>query len=174
MRLVSATPIGSPRCIPSNRQSQQNPNVKDACSLQGTLIVQMGGAIAWKEMREKRVNSATCQAEIKSLDECTCLVQALQLVPEDLGMSNIARLALIYNDSQGSVDQSKGWANLRLGHMNICNMAVRDACEHQEIDIEHIEGKMNLADILTKEQGSAKKFISLCEVLLSLYPNGGG
>ncbi len=59
-------------------------------------------------------------------------------------------------------------------HMNIRNMAVRDACEHREIDIEHIEGELNPADILTKEHGSAEKFISLCEVIIPLHPDGGG
>jgi hypothetical protein len=71
----------------------------------------MGGAIAWKEMREKRVSQATCAAEIKSLDECTRLVQALKMVLEDLGMSDVTKPTLIYNDNQGSVNWSKGWAN---------------------------------------------------------------
>jgi hypothetical protein len=90
-------------------------NVEEARSLQGALIVRMGGAIAWKEMREKRVSRATCEVEIKSLDKCTRLVlQALQLVLEDLGMSDIAKPTLIYNNNQGSVDWSKGWANRRM------------------------------------------------------------
>jgi hypothetical protein len=60
-------------------------------------------------------------------------------------------------------------------HMNIRNMAVRDAREHREINIEHMEGKINPADILTKEHGSAKEFISLCtNVLVPLCPDGGG
>jgi hypothetical protein len=42
-------------------------NVEEARSLQGALIVRMGGTIAWKEMREKRVSRATCKAKIKSL-----------------------------------------------------------------------------------------------------------
>jgi hypothetical protein len=95
----------------------------------------MGGAIAWKEMREKRVSRAPCEAEIKSLDECTRLVQALRLVLEDLDMSDVAKPALIYNDNQGSVDWSTRWANRRMRHMNIRNMTIRDAREHREINI---------------------------------------
>jgi hypothetical protein len=148
-------------------------NVEEARCLQGALIVQMEGAIAWKEMREKRVSRATCEAEIKSLDECTRLVQALQLVLEDLDMSDVAKPTLIYNDNQGSVDWSKGWDNRRMRHMNIRKMAVRDAREHREINIKHIEGEINPADILTKEHGSAEKFISLCEVLVPHHPDGG-
>jgi hypothetical protein len=149
-------------------------NVEESQSLQGAHIVRMGGAVAWKEMREKRVSRATCKAEIKSLDECTCLVQALRLLLEDLSMSDVAKLTLIYNDNQGSVDWSKGWANRRrMRHMNIQNIAVRDAREHQEIDIQHIEGELNPADILTKEHGSGEKFISLCDVIVPLPPDGG-
>jgi hypothetical protein len=155
-------------------KAEDTPNVEVARSLQGALIVRMRGAIAWKEMREKRVSCATWEAQIKSLDQCTRLVQALRLVLEDLGMSDIAKSTLIYNNNQGSVDWSKGWANRPMRHMNIRNMAVRDAREHPKIDIEHIEGELNPADILTKEHGSAKKFISLCEVIVPLHPDGGG
>ena len=59
-------------------------------------------------------------------------------------------------------------------HKRIRNMAVRDAHEHREIDIEHIEGELNPADILTKEHGSAEKFLSLCDVTVPLHPDGGG
>jgi hypothetical protein len=31
-------------------------NIEEAWSLQGALIIRMGGAIAWKEMHEKRVS----------------------------------------------------------------------------------------------------------------------
>jgi hypothetical protein len=149
--------------------------VEEAQSLQGALIVQMGSAIVWKEMRERRVVSqASCEAEIKSLDECTRLVQALWLLLEDLGMRDVAKPTLIYNNNQGSVNGSKGWANRRMRPMNICNMAIQDAHhEHQEIDIEHIKGKLNPADILTKEHGSAEKVISFCEVTVPLHPDGG-
>jgi hypothetical protein len=155
-------------------ESNDTLNVEEACSLQGALIVRMGGAIAWKEMRKKRVSRATCEAEIKSLDECTRLVQALRLVLEDLDMSDVAKPTLIYKGNQGSVHWSKGWANRRMRHMNIRNMAVKDAREHREIDIEHIEGEINPADILTKEHGSVKRCISLCEVIVPHHPDGGG
>jgi hypothetical protein len=150
-------------------------NIKEAQSLQGALIIQLRGAFARKEMLEKRVSWATCEAEIKSLDKCTRFVQALWLVFEDLGMSNIAKPALIYNDNQGSSNWGKGWANRRMCHMKIRNMAVRDAHEHhQEIDIKHIEGKLNPANILTKEHRSAyKKFIYFCEVMVPQHPDGG-
>jgi hypothetical protein len=53
-------------------------NTQEACSLKGTLIVRMGGIIAcWKDMRERHMCPATCEAEIKSLHECMRLVQAL-------------------------------------------------------------------------------------------------
>jgi hypothetical protein len=88
-------------------------------------------------------------------------------------MTNVAKPTLIYNDNQGSVDWSKGWANRCMRHMNIGDMAIRDAGEHQEIDIKHIQGELNPAHILTKEHGSAEKFISLCEVIVPPPPDGG-
>jgi hypothetical protein len=54
-------------------------------------------------------------------------------------MSGIDIPTTIYNDNQGSLNWSKGWANHRMQHdVNIQNMAViGDAREHKEMDIEH-------------------------------------
>jgi hypothetical protein len=52
-------------------------------------------------------------------------------------------------------------------------MAVLDADEHKEIESEHIKGELNPANILTKEDGIAEKFPSLCYVIVPLHPDGG-
>jgi hypothetical protein len=42
----------------------------DECrSLQGVIIIRMGGAIAWKSNREKRVSRSSCESEIHATDE---------------------------------------------------------------------------------------------------------
>jgi hypothetical protein len=58
-------------------------------------------------------------------------------------------------------------------HINIGYMAVLDADEHKEIESEHIKGELNPANILTKEDGIAEKFPSLCYVIVPLHPDGG-
>jgi hypothetical protein len=56
-----------------------------------------------------------------------------------------------------------------MGHiMNIQNMAVRGARDHKQIDMEHIEGELNPADLLSKEHGSIEKFLSLCDMTAPL------
>jgi hypothetical protein len=110
---VSATPIWGPQ-VASHPMGRPccTLTVDEHCYLQDAFIIWIGGTIAcWKEIREKHVSQATCKAKIKSLNECTHLVQALQLVLEDLNMSNINKPTLIYNDNQAFIYWSKGWAN---------------------------------------------------------------
>jgi hypothetical protein len=68
-------------------------------------------------------------------------------------MSGIGILTTIYNDNQGSVNWSKGWvANRRMQHVNIQNMALGDARERKEMDIEHsIESELNATKFLPKK-----------------------
>ena len=48
----------------------------DECrSLQGMIIVRMGGAVAWKSYREKKVSRSSCESEIHATDECCKLTQ---------------------------------------------------------------------------------------------------
>jgi hypothetical protein len=59
-------------------------------------------------------------------------------------------------------DWSKEWANGRMQYINIGFMAVVYAGVQKEIEIEDIEVELNPANNLTKEDGIAEKFLSLC------------
>lgn len=103
---------------------------------------------------------AICEAKIKTLNEFMCFVQALRLVLEALCMHVIEKPTLIYNDNQGSInDWSKGWcwANHQMRYVSVRDMAIRDAREHKEIEIEHIGGELKPTGIFTKEHASAEK-----------------
>ena len=111
----------------------------------------MRGAVAWKSYRKKKVSRSSCESEIHTTDECCKLSQGLRLVMEDLRLPDVQSPTELYNDSRGCVDWTKGWANRKMRHMNIREMAVRESQINGEININHIEGKLNPSDLLTRE-----------------------
>jgi hypothetical protein len=65
------------------------------------------------------------------------------------------------------------WANRKMRHMNICKMAVRESQIEGEVHVNHIEGKLNPLDLLTKEHKSGETFIQLCNLVVPCRSDGG-
>eukprot|EP00957_Ditylum_brightwellii_P005546 425198-Ditylum_brightwellii.AAC.1 len=53
-------------------------------------------------------------------------------------------------------------------HVNIREVAVRDAIRNAEIRVGHIPGRINIADIFTKEIKDDKHYLHIVDALLSL------
>ena len=59
----------------------------------------------------------------------------------------------VYNDNQGAVDWTKGCSvSKKLRHVNLRELLVRLHQKLSNVDVKHIAGKQNIADILTKEE----------------------
>ena len=67
----------------------------------------------------------------------------------------------VFNDNLGSVDWSKGTSTKGMRHMNIRDCAIRDSLQASEIDICHIDGRVNPSDIFTKEMRDTAHFCTL-------------
>jgi hypothetical protein len=92
---------------------------------------------------------------------------------QDLGLSDVESPTEIYNDNLGCVDWTKGWANRKMRHLNIREMAVREAQLSGEIHVNHIEGRLNPSDLLTKEHKTGETFIQLCNLVVPYRSDGG-
>jgi hypothetical protein len=91
----------------------------------------------------------------------------------DLDLVDVETPTEIYNDNQGCVDWTKGWANRRIRHMNIREMTCHESQLNGEINVNHITGKLNPSDLLTKEHMTGETFIQLCNLVVSLRSDGG-
>ena len=81
----------------------------------------------------------------------------------------------IFNDNKGAVDwSSTGAITKRLRHLNMREIAVRDAIRDQEIAVHHIPGKVNPANSLTKEHRDVAHFRELRDILVPLISGVGG
>jgi hypothetical protein len=137
------------------------------------LFFLSGGPLIWKSQKEKRTSRSSCEAKVKATDECTRSVQWLRNVLTDLDLCPTDPTP-IYNDNQAAVLWSKTSSTKGMRHYNIRENAVREALhEHNEITVLHIGGKVNPADILTKEHKSDEIFQSLRDSFMSRRSSGG-
>ena len=73
----------------------------------------------------------------------------------------------IYNDNNAAVCWSKNSTTKGLRHVQIRENAVRESVLSQFIKVLHIAGKINLADMFTKEDKDAKHFISIRDQIMA-------
>jgi hypothetical protein len=80
-----------------------------------------------------------------------------------------------YNDNKGTIDwSSTGAITKRLRHINMKEVAIRDAIHNNDVKLAHIAGKRNPSDILTKEDRDQQHYMGLRDVLVPPLPDMGG
>jgi hypothetical protein len=53
-----------------------------------------------------------------------------------------------------------------LHHIQMRENHIRENVEHQIVTIQHIGGKLNLADLFTKEMKDTANFVELCDLMM--------
>ena len=138
-------------------------------SLLGAVVTYMGGPLDWSCTREKRCSRSVCESEVKGMDEGVKMVLALRHLFTDLGATHISDATpMLYSDNQGGIYWAQSEAiTKKMRHVNIREVAVRDAIKHGDIVIGHIPGPLNPADAFTKEIRDGAHFKDLRACLMS-------
>jgi hypothetical protein len=132
-----------------------------------------GGPLIWKSQKEKCTSWSSCEAEVKAMDDCTKSVQWLRNILADLNLLPPYRTP-IFNDNQAAVIWSNLFSTKGMHHYNVRENAVHEAIsEHNEVSVHHIGGKVNPADLFTKEHKSDEIFRNLRDSFMSLCSSGG-
>ncbi len=73
----------------------------------------------------------------------------------------------VYNDNEACVCWSHNMTTKGLRHIQIRENAVRESIQSDLIDVLHIAGKINLADLFTKEDKDAAHFIAIRDIIMT-------
>jgi hypothetical protein len=130
-------------------------------SMSGYIVLRSGGPIAWSAVRQERTSQSSCEAEVRATDECIKEVLSVRHRCTDMGLPDTATTTDVYNDNQGCVQWAKSTTTTGMKHLNLRETAIRESVHNGEINIHHIEGKRNCADIFTKELKDATHFCRL-------------
>jgi len=158
--------------VPTYKTSRQV-SLNETRSISGHLVFLSGGPLIWKSQKEKRTSRSSCEAEVKATDDCTKSVQWLRNILEDLDLLP-PRPTPIFNDNQAAVIWSNSSSTKGMHHYNVRENAVREAInEYKEVTVQHIGGKVNPADLFTKEHKSDETFRNLRDSFMSRRSSGG-
>jgi hypothetical protein len=121
-------------------------------------------------LSKRLISRSSCEAEVKATDECVKNVQMFRHVLFDLNLLDSTIPTNVYNDNQGSVNWSNSFSTKGMRHVNIREIAIREARQLNEVSIIHIPGTANPADLFTKEFKSDCTFCYLRDLTL-FYPS---
>ena len=137
------------------------------------IIMLTNGPIMWSSKRQKITARSSAEAEIYATDECTKCIQQLRHLCHDLQFPYTNHPTPIYNDNQACIQWSYNNTSKGLRHIQIKENVIRENIQKKTIDISHVEGKINIADIFTKEDKDHNHFLQMRNTILHITPTYG-
>ena len=134
-------------------------------SISGHLITHHG-PLHWSSKRQKITARSSCEAEIYATDQCVRDILHLRNIIYDLNIHKelLHEKVPVYNDNMACVKWSKNTTTKGLRYLQIRENAVRENAHI--IEVQHIGGKINPADIFTKEDKDQSHFMKIRDTVV--------
>lgn len=131
------------------------------------------GPIHWSSKRQSLTARSTAEAEIIATDECVKFLLHMRNLCDDLNIHTFIfpDIITVYNDNAASIKWSNNMTTKGLRYIQIRENAVREAVQDKIVQIKHIAGKINIADIFTKEDKDTQHFTFIRDILLKDVPS---
>jgi hypothetical protein len=140
--------------------------------MSGGIIFKNGGPLGWFGEHQERMLLSSCEAEIratcatsKKVDDfrnLSCSVSA-----SGLPIADIASPTILYNKNSACVKWTHNMTSKAARHIELCKNSVREWVRDKTVDIRHVAGRINLADIFTKEMRDGAHFWRLPDSFMS-------
>lgn len=119
-------------------------------SVSGYIVECANGPLTWSSKQQVVVALSSCEAEYLACSHCARQVLWLRSLFHELGFSQNQATPL-YCDNQGTVACTHDpQSHSRMKHIDIRAHFIRDSVNRRLIDVHHIPGTENPADLLTK------------------------
>jgi hypothetical protein len=132
------------------------------------FYVDLLGLIHWMSKRQAVTAGSSAEAEIYATNECAKFLSELVQIFDFLGVRDIFMpgTTTIFNDNNACVNWSKRCTTKGLHHIQMRGNYVRENVENQFVTIQHIGGKVNIADLFTKEMKDTSHFVELRDLII--------
>ena len=124
-------------------------------SMNDGIVFKNGGPLGWLGERQERTSLSSCEAEICATNATSKKVvdfRNLSRSVSDAGyvIPDVDAPTIIYNGNEACVRWSYNMTSKAARHIELRENSVREWVQNKTIDIEHVSGKINPADIFTK------------------------
>jgi hypothetical protein len=132
------------------------------------FFIDLFGPLHWVSKRQAVTAISSAEAEIYAMSECVRFLLELVQLFDFLGVRDtfMPGTNVIDNDNQACVNWLHSCTTKGLRHIQMKENHVGENIASDFISIEHVEGKINLADIFTKEMKDVGHFVELRDIIM--------
>jgi hypothetical protein len=132
-------------------------------SMSGGIIFRQGGPVAWTAVRQERTSLSSCEAEIRATNEVSKLLMGVRHLADAVragghDIVDTTAASPLYNDNESCVKWSHNMTTKQIRHMEMRENAVREWVQDSSLKVLHVPGRINPADIFTKEMRDGAHF----------------
>jgi hypothetical protein len=138
-----------------------------SCSM-SAFYIDLLGPLHWMSKRQKVTAASSAEAEKYATDECVKFLLELVQLFTFLDVKHIfmPNTTVIFNDNKACVQWSKNATTKGLRHIQMRENRVLENVMSKFVSIQHIDGKLNLADIFTKEMQDVTHYVELRDLFM--------
>ncbi len=132
-------------------------------SMSGGIIFRQGGLIAWIAVRQERASLSSCEAKICATNEVSKLLMGICNLAKsarnsDFTIPETTATSPLYNDNESCVRWSHNMTTKQICDMEMRENAMSEWVQDSYLQILHVPGWINPADIFTKEMRDGAHF----------------
>jgi len=130
--------------------------------------IDLFGPLHWCSKRQTVTDGSSAEAEIYATDECIKFLLELTQLLEFLDVKQIfmPTTPIVFNDNSACINWSKKCTTKFLRHIQMRENRVRENVSSNNVTIQHVCGKTNLADLFTKEMRDVSHFVELRDLMM--------
>jgi hypothetical protein len=141
------------------------------CSMNGGIVFKNGGPLGWLGEWQDRISLSSCEAEIRATNATSKMVDFRNLrqsvSKSGQSLSNIDSPTLLFNDNDTCVRWLHNMTSKAAQHIKLRENSICEWVHDKTLDVLHVAGKSNSADIFTKEMRNGTHFCRLRNSFMS-------
>ncbi len=132
------------------------------------FYIDLFGPLHWLSKRQSITACSSAEAEIYATNECVKFLLELAQIFDFFEVKHqfMPDATIVYNDNKACINWSKSSTSKGLRHIQMRENHVRENITNGFISVHHIDGKLNLADIFTKEMKDTSHFVELRDLFM--------
>ena len=124
-------------------------------SFGASLVTASGSPISWKASKQAFVTLSVMEAELYEASQAATLLESVGCLFDEIYKTRVARLLCV--DNSAAVSMLEGGAgSWRTRHLRVRCAHLRSQIEQGLLQVSHIDGERQLADLATKMHGKAR------------------
>ncbi len=134
--------------------------------MNGGIVLKNSGPIGWLGERQERMSLSSCEAEIRATNATSKKVLDFRNLCRSVSNSShsiedLSSPMLLYNDNDACVKWLHNMTSKAARHIELRENSIQEWVQDKTLNIVHVAGKVNPANIFTKEMKDGAHFCCL-------------